>query len=140
MVFDAATWGMCAVSGLTLAVHAWTLKRWARGWKLAAKAIASVEAPAQADFGIVIPCRNEEDRLPHLLDDLVAALRTHPALSQLPVVVVDDWSDDQPHPWPTVTRSNRTWCPCKTTRPRPTKGARKRRCSQGSTSSTPRGP
>ena len=95
MVFDAVTWGMCVVSGLTLAVHAWTLKRWARGWKLAAKATSPVEAPAQADFGIVIPCRNEEDRLPHLLDDLVVALRTHPALSQLPVVVVDDWSDDQ---------------------------------------------
>ena len=94
MVFDVATWGMCAVSGLTLAVHAWTLKRWARGWKQAAKANARVEAPTQADFGIVIPCRNEEDRLPHLLDDLLVALRTHPALSQLPVVVVDDWSDD----------------------------------------------
>ena len=95
MVFEAATWGMCVVSGLTLAVHAWTLKRWARGWKLAVKANSPVEARAQADFGIVIPCRNEEDRLPHLLDDLLVALRTHPALSQLPVVVVDDWSDDQ---------------------------------------------
>ncbi|MGB1943134.1 MAG: glycosyltransferase, partial [Flavobacteriales bacterium] len=95
MVFDTVTWGMCAVSGLTLAVHAWTLKRWARGWKLAAQATASVEATAQADFGIVIPCRNEEDRLPHLLDDLVTALRSNPALSHVPVVVVDDWSDDQ---------------------------------------------
>ncbi len=95
MVFDTVTWGMCAVSGLTLAVHAWTLKRWARGWKLAAQATASVEAPTQANFGIVIPCRNEEDRLPHLLDDLVTALRSNPALSHVLVVVVDDWSDDQ---------------------------------------------
>ena len=95
MVFDTVTWGMCAVSGLTLAVHAWTLKRWARGWKLAAAAIAPDKEPARADFGIVIPCRNEEDRLPLLLDDLVAALRSHPALSHVPVVVVDDWSDDQ---------------------------------------------
>ena len=95
MAFDAVTWGMCAVSGLTLAVHAWTLKRWARGWKLAVKAIAPSEASTQTDFGIVIPCRNEEDRLPHLLDDLVAALRSHPALSHVPVVVVDDWSDDE---------------------------------------------
>ena len=90
MTFDAVTWGMCVVSGLTLAVHAWTLKCWARGWKLAAKAVATDEAPAQADFGIVIPCRNEEDRLPHLLDDLVVALRSHPALSHVPVLVVDD--------------------------------------------------
>lgn len=95
MAFDAVTWGMCAVSSLTLAVHAWTLKRWAHGWKLAVKAIAPSEASTQADFGIVIPCRNEEDRLPHLLDDLVAALRPHPTLSHVPVVVVDDWSDDE---------------------------------------------
>ena len=95
MVFDAVTLGICVVSGLTLAVHAWTLKRWARGWKLAAEAVDPVEAPVQADFGIVIPCRNEEDRLPHLLDDLTVALRNHPSLSQVPVVVVDDWSDDQ---------------------------------------------
>lgn len=94
MVVDIAMWALCAVSALTLAVHAWTLKRWARGWKQAAKTNARVEAPTQADFGIVIPCRNEEDRLPHLLDDLVATLRTQPGLAQIQVVVVDDWSED----------------------------------------------
>ena len=94
MGVDTAMWALCAVSGLTLAVHAWTLKRWTRGWKQAAKATARDDAPTQADFGIVIPCRNEEDRLPHLLDDLVVALRDQPALSQIQVVVVDDWSED----------------------------------------------
>ena len=88
-------WALCAVSGLTLAVHAWTLKRWARGWKQAAKATVSADGPIQADFGVVVPCRNEEDGLSHLLDDLMVALRTHPLLSQIQVVVVDDWSDDQ---------------------------------------------
>ena len=94
MGVDTAMWALCAVSGLTLAVHAWTLKRWTRGWKQAAKATARDDAPAQADFGIVIPCRNEEGRLPHLLDDLAVALRDQPALSQIQVVVVDDWSED----------------------------------------------
>ena len=83
-------WAMCVLSGLTLAVHAWTLKGWSRGWKQAAKATARDDAPSQADFGIVIPCRNEEGRLPHLLDDLVVALRDQPALSQIQVVVVDE--------------------------------------------------
>ena len=95
MWVDAAMWAMCLVSSLTLAVHAWTLKGWSRGWKQAAKATASADEPIQADFGVVVPCRNEEDGLPHLLDDLMVAVRTHPVLSQIQVVVVDDWSDDQ---------------------------------------------
>lgn len=94
MLVDTAMWAMCAVSGLTLAVHAWTLKRWAEGWRQAATTTARDDDPLQADFGIVIPCRNEEDRLPHLLDDLAVALRTQPVLSQIQVVVVDDWSED----------------------------------------------
>ena len=40
-------WALCAVSGLTLAVHAWTLKRWARGWKQAARAASHDDAPSQ---------------------------------------------------------------------------------------------
>ena len=95
MAIDAVTLTVCGVSGLTLALHAWTLRRWARGWKQAVAASAPTKEPIQADFGVVVPCRNEEDSLPHLLDDLVVALATHPALSHVRVVVVDDWSEDQ---------------------------------------------
>ena len=70
--------------------------------------------------------------------DAIVELLRERAMSEVELPSVDP--DEPPRPWRNATRFNRMWCPCKPSRPRPTRGARKRRCSPGSKPFTPLGP
>ena len=84
-----ADWGPWAVvvAGVMSALHAWTLRGWSRAWRTALISGNSVE-PRAVDWAVVIPARNEAQRLGHVLDDLAAQDL------QAQILVVDDHSTD----------------------------------------------
>jgi len=79
-----------AISAGALVLHAAVLSRWARGWRLA-QATKPANPPQPTALTVLIPARNEANRLPGLLDDL--ALQS--AIIPFSVVLVDDHSTDE---------------------------------------------
>lgn len=69
------------------ALHAWTLRGWSRAWRKALTSGVGVE-PRDVDWTVVIPARNEAQRLGHVLDDLASQDL------QVQILVVDDHSTD----------------------------------------------
>ena len=79
--------GLILVAGVVAALHAWTLRSWSRAWRKALSTEVDAEHRS-VDWTVVIPARNEAQRLGHVLDDLAAQeLQVH-------ILVVDDHSTD----------------------------------------------
>ena len=78
------------VLGGTVAIHAGVVARWAWGWKRSLIPTLSPTKQGPPAFTVVLPCRNEADRLPALLDSLKAMQAGLP----FGVVVVNDHSED----------------------------------------------
>ena len=80
-------WVLLSASGLALLAYAWWLVR-----TLHRSSAAAHDAPRPATaldgLTVLIPCRDEAERLPHLLHDLQA--QSHPVR----ILVIDDASDD----------------------------------------------
>ena len=77
-----------------LVIHAMTLRRWARAWKLAVTRFGAQPNPPSdgeqtLDWAIVIPARNEALSLTHLLDDLQVQ-----DMDSVDIWIVDDHSED----------------------------------------------
>lgn len=84
--------GIMLFSCAVLLVHAATLFRWTRGWRMATQTKPRAEGPSpESVFAVVIPARNEAAALPNLLNDLARQLDAPP----FRVLVVDDHSDDE---------------------------------------------
>jgi len=84
-----ADWGpwVVEVAGVLAAIHAWTLRGWSLAWRKALSLEVGAERRA-VDWTVVIPARNEAQRLGHVLDDLAAQEL------QVEILVVDDHSTD----------------------------------------------
>ena len=73
--------------------HVFTLLRWRRGWNKSNLVPMDPDRESKTQttvFEVVVPVRNEAQRIGTLLDDLKASLGP----MNVRVWVVDDWSDD----------------------------------------------
>ena len=76
------------VALLILGGYAWVVHTWIQRWKQISEQSWSTVDAKRLGLTVIIPCRNEAENLPHLLEDL------HRQNLNIEILVVDDGSED----------------------------------------------
>lgn len=90
--FTAMAWAISMswwfVALLILGGYAWVVHTWIQRWKQISEQSWSTVDAKRLGLTVIIPCRNEAENLPHLLEDL------HRQNLNIEILVVDDGSED----------------------------------------------